>query len=310
MERPPALFMPYPLDEQLDQLPSDYGKIARRLLRAARWTRGSVGGFELDAGEALMDERSEKLWGALALDRDLKPSGRRALIRRVLERLEREGLISLRDARTGRPRGSAQTGGPATSPGSGPRNGPSPTVVRFLKFREILWTASAGTAQGTAQVSAQETARRNGPILLVDPPEPPELRLVAEASASYDSEPFERVAEVWNRTCVPAGFAKARSTPQQRRAARTRMRESGWFEAFSAACSYVAQEPFYRGGSASGWVLTLGWLLKPGNAEKTAERGATRKAPSVVAVPVQRPSGSLPAMASTAFTGGAGGFGA
>jgi hypothetical protein len=101
---------------------------------------------------------------------------------------------------------------------------------------------------------------------------------VVEANASDDAGAFERVAEVWDRVCVPAGFAKTRSTPQQRKAARTRMREAGWFESFEAACSYMAREPFYRGGGSSGWVATLGWLLKPGNTEKTAERGTTTKA--------------------------------
>lgn len=127
------------------------------------------------------------------------------------------------------------------------------------------------------------------------------LSLVAEADASDDLGPFARVAEVWDHVCVPAGFAKARSTPQQRKAARTRMREAGWFEAFSAACEYVAREPFYRGGSSSGWVLTLGWLLKPGNTEKTAERAATQKAPT------QANGGSrctAPASPPSAFRGG------
>jgi hypothetical protein len=158
--------MPYPLDEYLDALDADYARIARRLLRAANWKRGPspCGRFELDAGEALMDERSETLWGGLRLDRDVSSEGRRALVRRVLERLERDGWASRR---------AAHAGGPGISPRSGPRNGPTPTVVRFLKYREILWSASIETAQGTAQDLAQETAQGFGPILPASPPEPP-----------------------------------------------------------------------------------------------------------------------------------------
>lgn len=106
----------------------------------------------------------------------------------------------------------------------------------------------------------------------------PDLSLVTEADASGDGGSWGKVVDVWNRICVPAGFAKTRATAQQKKAATSRLREPGWFDAFEAACTYVAGEPFYRGGSSSGWVLTLGWLLKPGNSEKTADRAATRRA--------------------------------
>lgn len=196
MDRPPAIFMPYPLDEYLDSLPGDYGKIARRLLRAARWTRGVVDGFELDAGEALIDERSEKLWGGLRLDREVSPAGRRALVRRVLERLERDEILTRR---------AAHAFGPANGPRNGPRNGPSPTVVRFLKFREILWPASTETAQGSAQGSTQNSAQRNGPILPVSPPDPPVP--AAAAAARDDGFPkleqlADALSERWSVTVV------------------------------------------------------------------------------------------------------------
>jgi hypothetical protein len=89
---------------------------------------------------------------------------------------------------------------------------------------------------------------------------------------------LDRLIEIWEQVCVPVGFAKAHRTSKQQRAAQIRIREPGWLDAFSAACSYAASEPFYRGGSSSGWVLTFGWLLQPGNAEKTAEQAQTRKA--------------------------------
>lgn len=153
----------------------------------------------------------------------------------------------------------------------GKKNLPDATVMRPHSDRNA---EAMRPPMPTAQRSA---AQRNT-----------ENTLVAEAAASSDADGFGRVAEVWNRVCVPVGFAKCRATPGQRKAARTRLRESGWLDAFVAACSYMAREPFYRGASSSGWVATLGWLLKPGNAEKTAERAGTRKAngredPEVVA---------------------------
>jgi hypothetical protein len=207
--RPPAIWMPYPLDEYLDALPGDYGKVTRRLLRAARWARGDVGGVELDAGEALMDERSEKLWGGLTLERDVSAAGRRALIRRVLDRLERDGIVARR---------SAHARGPRNGPGSGPRNGPSPTVVRFLKFRGILWPASAGTAQETAQGPAQETALQSGPVLPEDPPAPPDQQQPrARAAVAVDDAPPPPRLEVVDESepaQAPFRWAKAASFRQ------------------------------------------------------------------------------------------------
>jgi hypothetical protein len=107
------------------------------------------------------------------------------------------------------------------------------------------------------------------------PPPPQKSKKTNGESASPSA--LDRLIEIWEQTCVPAGFAKAHRTPKQQRAAQIRIREPGWLEAFSAACSYAASEPFYRGGSSSGWVMTFGWLLQPGNAEKTSEKAQTRK---------------------------------
>jgi hypothetical protein len=187
--------------------------------------------------------------------------------------------------------------------------GQCPHVTTILGYERIRFGASEAGPR-TGQPTGREGAT-NGPA---DGPtngphqnkgnkgtkEPGNvLSLVAEAGASDDAGPFARVVEVWDRVCVPAGFAKARSTPQQRKAAAARMREAGWFEAFGAACRHVAADPFYRGGGSSGWILTLGWLLKPGNTEKTAERAATRRAPA--AVPAQV---TAPAAPHSAFVGG------
>lgn len=112
---------------------------------------------------------------------------------------------------------------------------------------------------------------------LTEPTEP--LLLVAKPDGSDDGGAFGRVVDVWTRVCVPAGFAKPHRTAQQQKAAKARMREAGWFDAFEKACAHLVADPFYRGGGDRGWVATLGWLLKPGNAEKTAERADTRRGP-------------------------------
>ena len=40
----------------------------------------------MDAGEALISQRSEKVWSGIRLDREVTESGRRALVRRTAQR--------------------------------------------------------------------------------------------------------------------------------------------------------------------------------------------------------------------------------
>jgi hypothetical protein len=129
------------------------------------------------------------------------------------------------------------------------------------------------------------------------PPPPPKPKKTNSEPASPSA--LDRLIEIWEQVCVPVGFAKAHRTSKQKRAAQIRIREPGWLDAFSEACSYAASEPFYRGGSSSGWVMTFGWLLQPGNAEKTAEKAQTRKANGS-----NRPLAFEPAYPDSAFTGG------
>lgn len=95
---------------------------------------------------------------------------------------------------------------------------------------------------------------------------------------SDEGEPLQRVLAIWNEVCVPVGYAKALNTPRQRKFARTRMRQAGWFDAFKAACAFLAVSPFYRGENDRGWCATVGWLLeKPDKAAELAERGSTKR---------------------------------
>ena len=54
--------------------------------------------------------------------------------------------------------------------------------------------------------------------------------------------------------------------------------------------------------------MTLGWLLKPGKAQETAERAATKRATAGAAAAAAPKGGALPAMAPEAFKDEAGGF--
>jgi hypothetical protein len=289
---PPFIAMPYPLDEYLDELPGDYGKIARRLLRTANWERGRsrCGRYELDAGEALMDERSEKLWGGLHFDRgDLSDDARRALVRRTLERLEHDGWIE-----RGTPRRAAQGNGPEFGPRNGPRRGPTPTVVRFLKFREILWPASIETAQASTQHPAQETAQANGPILPGEPPRPPvqpEKRSPSPPAPAARRErqggttPQAKALEHWDAKVWPA--LSTSSPPKPTAAARTllaRRCKAHGLEEVTAAMDRARER--VDGGDA--WLLanlTLQVFLADSQFPKFLPRARAAAPPPVSADP-------------------------
>ena len=112
-------------------------------------------------------------------------------------------------------------------------------------------------------------------VASLPPPEAQDAPGEQEAKAEKQNIAIDQLISIWNKICVPAGFAKALRTAKQRKDAATRMREPGWIDHFRAACLYAVSEPFYRGGGDRSWVMTFGWLLHPGNAEKLAERAAT-----------------------------------
>lgn len=167
-ERPPFLAVPYPGLDYVLSLPGDHAKVFLRVAQLARAAPGTVDGIALDAGEALISLRSRKVWGRVALDaEELTDNGVVALRRRALARLERDGWVALRTAHR-------SSTGDGTE--SGTRSGTPATIVRFLKFRDILWPASVETAHPTAHPTAQEPAHQNGTIPPVEAPPavPPE----------------------------------------------------------------------------------------------------------------------------------------
>ncbi|ACG73248.1 hypothetical protein AnaeK_2020 [Anaeromyxobacter sp. K] len=168
-ERPPFLALPAPLVDYVLALPGDYGKTLLRVAQLARAAPGVVDGIALDTGEALISYRSPRVWGRVALDAELAKDGEVALRRRALARAERDGWVQIRPAHRSGTASDTRTGTGTSTPA---------TIVRFLRFREILWPASVQTAQPAAQPTAQEPAPGSGTITpvvtLPDPPAPPE----------------------------------------------------------------------------------------------------------------------------------------
>lgn len=163
-KRVPELRTPYPLLEYLQTLKGDYMKLALRLLQRAQWKRGTTDtGIAVDAGEVLISLRSRDLWDAVRLDRQVSEAGRVALLRRVLHRLERDGIIVTRAAhRIGTP-SDTQTGTAKDTP---------PTIVRFLKFRDNLWPGNQDATQEPTRVSTQGAAHLSDPIPASKPATP------------------------------------------------------------------------------------------------------------------------------------------
>ena len=181
--------------EYLERLPGDYGRILIRLVRCAEWEKPLVTaeGYRIDFGEVLVSTRSERLWGGLRFDREVKRDGQRTLIRRALHRFERDGWIEIRAALPHGP-GAGPRRGPPPNTGSGP----PPRIVRFLRHREIVWPNILGAAHppipDPALLAAQVPALPSGPILPVAaylPPEPGQLPPTPSASEKASSQPAD-----------------------------------------------------------------------------------------------------------------------
>lgn len=242
--------------------------------------------IELAPGEWMVSE--------LALARKAKVS--RKVVRVALAKLVTEGFLSLREV--ARRYGSEWINSPGpgqrvgstwaahgheTGPAEGPAEGPVTRVIKINNFNKYQSTPEIegpelGQPGGQSRANEGPTKGQSRAPSKEGKEGKEDLSVASLPPQTKEPDDLDSLIATWDRVCVPAGFAKTRRTAQARKKAATRLREPGWREAFEAACAYVASEPFYRGGSTSGWVMTFGWLLKPGNAEKTAERAQTRKA--------------------------------
>jgi hypothetical protein len=147
-KRVPELRLPYPLLKYVLGLKSDYEKLTLRLMQLAQWKPGTTeNGLAIDAGEVLISLRSRDVWDAVRLDRQLGEAGRVSLLRRVLDRLERDGIITTRPAHQIDTKSETRSNTGSDRP---------PTVVRFLKYRDILWPRNQDSAQEPTRPSTQE----------------------------------------------------------------------------------------------------------------------------------------------------------
>lgn len=136
------LVLPHALTAYLLGLPRDYFRLTLILLRLARFEPGRApSGVWLEAGEALIALRSDAIWEASGLLDELNEGARMSLLRRVLDRLSKDGIIKRRPARP------TDMGGDT---GSNTVGGTPATIVRFLKYRENIWPSSAGPTQEAA----------------------------------------------------------------------------------------------------------------------------------------------------------------
>jgi hypothetical protein len=147
-KRVPELRLPYPLLEDLLKMKGPHAKLGLRLMQLAGWkAKVTPDGIELDAGELLLALRSRAFWAPIEPDTKLTEAGRVSLLRRALERLERDGIISVRPAR--------RTGTASGTSSNTPTDTP-PTIVRFLKYRDILWPANGDATQGPTRQPTRE----------------------------------------------------------------------------------------------------------------------------------------------------------
>jgi hypothetical protein len=185
--RVPELRPPFPFLEYLLQLPGDYAKLTLRLLQRSQWVPGVARhGVPVDAGEVLVSMRSRDLWGAVRLDREVGEAGRVSLLRRVLRRLERDGLAATR---------AAQRSDTPADTGRATRRDTPATIVRFLKYRDILWPAAADTTREATQGAARASTQKADTIPSRDPAVP----AGPEGSANAAALPLEdgpRIADV------------------------------------------------------------------------------------------------------------------
>ena len=209
--RVPELRLPYLLLEYLLKLPGDYAKLALRLLQRAQWVQVvTQTGVALDAGEVLLSLRSRDLWDAIELDREVDEAGRVSLLRRVLGRLERDGVAAIRAAHDlDTPHGTR----------TGTRRDTPATVVRFLKFRDSLWPARGDAAHETAHGAARGATHQFDTILSREDPAVPAFQsdpVERRATAAREPGQSPRIGEVRAVLAVAASaFAEVVGRPYQ-----------------------------------------------------------------------------------------------
>jgi hypothetical protein len=76
---------------------------------------------------------------------------------------------------------------------------------------------------------------------------------------------------IWN-SITQGKLPQAKSTPKRQTVIQTRLKEPGWLPDFRAACSFLAETPWYTGANDRGWVATIDFALQAGKATELAEK--------------------------------------
>lgn len=77
-------------------------------------------------------------------------------------------------------------------------------------------------------------------------------------------------AVIWNETCT--NLPKVLHVgPSRLKSLQSRRKESFWRENFAAACAKVSDSDFCAGNSATTWVATFDWMLRPDTVPKVME---------------------------------------
>jgi DNA-binding transcriptional MocR family regulator len=168
------------LDEMREHLTAEQQIMLLGLLREANYHPSTVRvrgqKVQIDTGELLLAQR--RIAARLGVSRDQ--------IRRLLSRLEALGWIRLRSALPA----------PAPAPQAAPLPAPAATILRFRKWRRILWTEALPAPQ-----AAPGPAPEPAPILPSTLyPVPKDFSLAREKPATTDSctqEEIDRILRPW-----------------------------------------------------------------------------------------------------------------
>ena len=133
------------------------------------------------------------------------------------------------------------------------------------------------------RTNAHDTAQNEEPCALPEPesctrvqsqspvPEPVEEQLPLSIPSTAPGVKSADVVAIWNEA-TQGKLPQAKSTLKRQSVIQTRLKEPGWLPDFRAACSFLAETPWYTGANDQGWVATLDYALQVGKATELAEK--------------------------------------
>lgn len=104
------------------------------------------------------------------------------------------------------------------------------------------------------------------------PTQPNQIKSSCQPPVDAGQGKVSEVIETWNQTTKGTNLPSARVTEKRRKIINARLREKGWFEDFTAACTLVRSSDFHRGQNDRDWVANLDYMLQAGKATELAEK--------------------------------------